>query len=193
MQGLFVASALAVIVSPCVALDARSSSRSLSFVVAARYSSLMGYTQWRERQNARIDAMTARADERAQRAKEHEQQVRAEVKASKVQRATDAEAAQLEVFRARAHELGEDHDDLMRRAVALGIGGPVLPDHGGLIAMVGEVIASEATPAGTKNADPYQLWWGRILEEERCAAKVARGGSLSLLDRARLRFARIDP
>ena len=100
----------------------------LPVVVCAGYGVCMGYREWRERQNARIDAMTARADERVARAVAREAEQRAGVAAAREARAADAQASWAE---GRARVLGEDHGALMERARAVGMGGPVPARQGG--------------------------------------------------------------
>lgn len=77
----------------------------------------MGLKSWRERQLARADALTARADRM--------DAARAEAKA---EREAEAEAAAVEADRAwyvaRARALGEDHDDLLERAARFGLALP---------------------------------------------------------------------
>lgn len=156
----------------------------------------MGYREWRERQGARIDAMTARADERVARAVELESEQRASVAAAREARAADAADAQSSWAEGRARVLGEDHQSLMARAAAVGMGGPspARPRQcgGGVLGAVGELVVMDGAGVHGEPRDPYREWRDRIVVEEMCAAKVARGEALSALDRASLRAARLS-
>lgn len=152
----------------------------------------MGLKEWRQRQLDRADAMTERADERVVRAKKREAQVKAESEVAQADRAAAHEAAVADALHARARVIGEDHDDLMARATALGMDGPVFRQPRGLLSTVGHLIVAEGTPAGEGRVDEYQAWRDRIVVEESMIAKQARGESLSRRDRVSLKLARMS-
>ncbi|GAA1333874.1 hypothetical protein GCM10009592_28540 [Brachybacterium rhamnosum] len=153
----------------------------------------MGYKEWRERQNARIDAMNARADARVERAKQREAEVRAEVEASKVQRAADQVDPALAWFRARAASLGEDHEDLVARAAVVGVGDAPLPKRrrGEVFLGVGALLSmDDSLPVQrSERIDGYENWRDRINIAERLHAKVAEGVPLSKGDRVMAKMA----
>lgn len=128
--------------------------------------------------------MQARADERAVRAER-----RAEVESAKAERASESTLSWAE---SRARALGEDHEDLAARASALGIPLPS-PDRrmrGRGLAALGELVVRDGSGVEGGTVDAYEAWRDRIIVEESMAAKVARGESLSLMDRAALKAAR---
>lgn len=154
----------------------------------------MGLKSWRERQLARADALIARAD-----------RVDAELAAAKVAREAEREAAKVEADRARlesrARAVGESHAELSARAVAVGMSpeprasvleSRAMGDRGvfGVAAAAGALLSFEDS-GGRGSHDPYRAWRDRIVVEERCALKVARGEELSVLDRAALKAARL--
>lgn len=138
--------------------------------------------------------MTARADERVARAVAREDGQRASVAAARGARAADAQALWAE---GRARVLGEDHQSLMARAAAVGMGGPspARPRQGGggVLGAAGELVVMDGAGVHGEPRDRYREWRDRIVVEEMCAAKVARGEALSMLDRASLRAARLSP
>lgn len=161
----------------------------------------MGYREWRERQIAKLDAMQARADERVVTAEQRAADVRAEVESARVERARSAVSASLEV---EARRLGEAHEDLVARALAVGLpGAPAEPGAvervqgaaerfrariplGWLVVPVGDVSES-----GGGRVDHYRAWRDQIVVAERMAAKVERGERLTAGDRALMRLARL--
>lgn len=138
--------------------------------------------------------MTARADERVARAVELESEQRASMAAAREARAADAAGAQQLWAEGRARVLGEDHQSLIARAAAVGMGGPspVRPRRGGVLGALGELAVMDGAGVHGEPRDPYREWRDRIVVEEMCAAKVARGEALSVLDRASLRAARLS-
>lgn len=152
----------------------------------------MGIKQFRERALARADALSARAD-----------RMDAELASEKAARVEAREQARvdgdLEVLRAQARSLGEVHDDLSARAVAVGLPSsphagiedsvlhtglrPLLPAH--------SLLTLNADVSRSGRADPYKVWCARIVLEERIAAKVARGEKVSRWDRAQRLTARV--
>lgn len=149
----------------------------------------MGYREWRERQIERVDAMTARADARVRRAEQREAEGKVERERARVERQQDALS---DWGRARARALGEDHDDLLARAAALGISAPS-PDRRrrslGLAAL-GELVVRNGSGVEGGTIGAYEAWRDRIVVEESMVAKEARGESLSRRDRAVLKIAR---
>lgn len=157
----------------------------------------MGFKEWRQRQLDRADAMTAWADRTDQRLAEEKEARAQEQAAREVQAERDRLAA-------RAAQLGEDHDDLVRRAKAVGMDEYVEPAPGlvertnrvangmrRLSPLASFTISDGLSESGTQEADPYAAWRNRIVIEEAAAAKLARGEQLSRLDRATLKLARI--
>lgn len=156
----------------------------------------MGYKEWRQRQLDRADAMTAWADKtEGDLAKKKE--ARAQEQAARVAQGERGRLA------ARASRLGEDHDDLVRRAKAVGMAEYVQPAPG-LIERSNRVanklrwaapfsvltLANDLGDGGQQAPDAYESWRDRIVIEEAAAAKLARGEHLSRRDRAALKLAR---
>ena len=154
----------------------------------------MGLKSWRERQLARADALVARAD-----------RMDAALASEKAAREAKREAAKVEAdrarFESRARVLGESHAELSARAVAVGMSpeprvsvleSRAMGDRGvfGVAAAAGALLSFEDS-GGRGSHDPYRAWRDRIVVEERCALKVARGEELSVLDRASLKAARL--
>lgn len=160
------------------------------------YSPPMGYREWRARQNERVDAMVARADQRAIDAKAREGEAKVERAAASERARVDGDLAW---FRSQAERLREDHDDLTARAAALGM--PEAPRGRGSRAAAGVqrglaagMLLSPLVAGGEDGGSrvgPYEAWRDRIVVEERFEAKVARGEELGVLDRAALRIARL--
>lgn len=157
------------------------------------YPPSMGYKEWRERQDARIDAMNARADARVERAKQREADVRAEVEAAKVKRADDAARAWEQ---SQAARLGESHEDLVARARAVGLAEAPESERGAerLMNSISRfyakvpiaVLAMPLEETGTTHGgelDRYRQWRERIILAERLHAKAAEGVPLSKGDR----------
>lgn len=155
----------------------------------------MGYKEWRQRQVDRADAMTAWADKTDQRLAEEKQ---ARVQAQQARE----EQAKKDHLAARAARLGEDHDDLVRRAKAVGMDEYIQPDPG-LVDKASRVtaklwwaapLAALTNPiggdGGTQTPDAYEAWRDRIVIEEAAAAKIARGEQLTRLELATLKLAR---
>lgn len=157
----------------------------------------MGFKEWRQRQLDRADAMTAWADKTDQRLAEEKEARAQEQAAREAQGERDRLAA-------RAAQLGEDHDDLVLRAKAVGMDEYVEPAPG-LLERTNRVangmrrlspLASFAISDGLSESstqdppNPYEAWRNRIVIEEAAAAKLARGEQLSRLDRATLKLAR---
>lgn len=156
----------------------------------------MGIKQFRERALARADALSARAD-----------RMDAELASDRAKREAAREdvreRVQVDVdlswFRSQAARLREDHDELSARAVAVGVS--ALPRVSGSralgkaqrVASVGLLLSPLVAGGedGGPRVGPYEAWRDRIVVEELYAAKVARGESLTVLDRAALRMARL--
>ena len=154
----------------------------------------MGLREWRARQIVKADALVARAD-----------RMDAELASEKAAREAKREAAKVEAdrarFESRARVLGESHAELSARAVAVGMSpeprvsvleSRAMGDRGvlGVAAAAGALLSFE-DGGGRGSHDPYRAWRDRIVVEERCALKVARGEELSVLDRASLKAARL--
>lgn len=166
----------------------------------------MGFKEWRQRQLDRADAMTAWADRTDQRLAE-EKEARAQDQAARespgVQDQPVAQGAG-DPLAAQAARLGEDHDDLVRRAKAVGMDEYVQPEPGLVersskaanklrwaVPLASLTLPHDAGDGGTQTPGRYEAWRDRIVLEEAAAAKLARGEQLSRLDRATLKLARI--
>lgn len=165
----------------------------------------MGYKEWRQRQLDRVDAMTAWADKTDQRlaaekeARGQQQAVR-ETPGGHEQPAAQGAGDPLAALAAL---LGEDHDDLVRRAKAVGMDEYVQPEPGLVerssraanklrwaVPLASLTLPHDAGDGGRQTPGPYEAWRDRIVLEEAAAAKLARGEQLSRLDRATLKIAR---
>lgn len=134
--------------------------------------------------------MQARADERVVKAEQRADDARAEVESAKVERVSGSTSLWAE---SRARALGEVHEDLVARAAAVGMGEPVpeRPRRGRLLGAVGDLVVMDGSGVHGEPRDPYREWRDRIVLEEAAAVKAARGESLSLVERAALKAARL--
>lgn len=183
------------------------------------YPSGMGLMSWRDRVLARIDATADRLDARAVAMVERGDGDGLDVEpvphglsaTSTADAALDPDALrEPDALRAwhveRAARWGDDHDDLARRAAVFGMVPPVprpegwgVPTARGVRSVTGRVPGVEfayawghpGVPRTDARVDVYAAWRNRILLEEACAAKVARGERLTATDRVGLKAARL--
>lgn len=166
----------------------------------------MGIKEWREKTLARIDAQADRFDAKAQELEAKSRRLEEESRDRREQAAVDG----LEAWRhERAASLGEDHEDLVQRAAALGMGVPVPRQPGkvegaalavtrgldripGVSFVASLQMAQEGAGTGLvhEEVDPYQAWRNRIVVEEQMVAKQAAGERLGTADRLLLKVAR---